>query len=253
MENHLYQLKKKHMKTPIKTVVLDKNRNWVVPVTIPISKGVEVIRLKTSKYSPYAFGTPDEAIGVVSEIGTFNDGLRTLELAVVTWPHDEIGDEEIHTLLAYQDYLNWADKQGGLNVDPLYCVDQVLFLRPLPNVRSSMDYPAVGSPFETDMKITKVKRSFFGSCITYTAYIPNLGYRNFTEDMLVTAAGRERILHEDFKEYFVSVDAQPFFTRGERVKAYDGYIYNLDETVVCKITDELRKILSWSIKQEELK
>lgn len=232
-------------------VVLDNKRDITIPAPTVLKSGMEVIRIKNKLYSPYQYGDVSEDIGIIETIGTTVVGSKAELIASVRYTGGHTSTEPCDMLVAYVDLQSWVTATGKtLSPIPKYRVDQVLFVRPITGQRSNEDYPAVNSPFETDVKVTDVYVSKFGSVISYRVYMPRVGYRTYDEENLMTAKERERMLHTDFKEYLYTQDALPFFKRGEKVKTFGGYLYNLDETVIIELNDELKKYLSWSIKQE---
>ncbi|HEY0750161.1 MAG TPA: hypothetical protein VGD26_03335 [Chitinophagaceae bacterium] len=238
----------------MKHVRIHLNQNILIPSPTEVKVGMEVLRAYNPnlRMIPYQFGTFDENQGVVTEIGELpNPAGKMVKVAIITWPGGYTTEDYLENLLPVVDFNDWRVQNGTSELPvPKYRVDQVMFIRPNPMHRTGPDYPAIGSVFETDVKITDVKISRFGSVLRYVTYIPGVGYRSFIEEELCTPTERERIVHADLKEYFFTVDALPFFRRGERVKALDGFLYNLDESVIVKINDKLKEYLSWSIKPE---
>lgn len=228
-----------------------KLRNgFVVNAVTPIVSGMEVVKI--GGRGPYRFGSELEDIGVVGTVHSPApppEGRPSDYIAEVGWGGGKDWTEEyVESLVAYVDVQVAEQEFGPLTIEPKYHVDQVLFVKPNRHAETSY-YPAVGSPYESDVKVTEVLNSRFGSKINYRVYVPSYGYMTLEETALITAKERERILHEDFKEYFVTTDLLPFFKKGERVKEYDGFIYNLEDTVIVEATKELKSNLSWSIKQ----
>lgn len=240
------------MKSGIRQAILNLKKGIVVPALTPITVGMEVLRIPSIDHAAYSFGLATEDTGTVESIKPFKIGSGETLIAIVLWTCGIRSEEYVTNLLATTDYSTWLITNEKQSLGALYHVDQIVFVRPLPGQRSSSEWPAVGSPYETDIKIIEVHSSRFGSVIKYKAYIPYVGYRNFNQESLMTAKEKERIVHDDFKEYFVNEDSLPFFKKGERVKVYGGYVYNMNETVIIEITDEIRKLLSWSIKQEPM-
>ncbi len=249
LENYRYhqRVKRLNMKTGVVHKVLFNNA--AIPANTILASGVEIIRVAPGRHS---FGSPDEQLGVIIEIYKVPEEERNIDFAAIKWSDGSDGESSLNDLLAFSDLQSYClTNQISLVREPKYHIDQVLFVKPSRDSHSAAFYPAVGSPHETDVKVTKVEVSTFGNVITYQVYIPSVGYVNFLEKSLITAKERERILHNDFKECFFTTDALPFFRRGERVKTYEGWLYNQDESVIVELNPELRSLLSWGIKQDE--
>lgn len=238
------------MKSGVRQVVLNRVNGLVVPANTVLEKGMEVLRIPCIKRHTYAFGGPSEDSGIILDMGVVEIAGHKEVMAAVQWASGLQTDEILDKLLAVVDLNNYLETSGkDFSLKPLYHIDQVLFVLPDARMRNSPMYPAVGSSYETDVKVIDIITSRFGNHVLYNTYIPNAGYVTFKQENLITAKEKDRLKHEDFKEYFFGIDSPPFLKKGEKVKAYDGYIYNFDESVVLKITEDLRKYLTWSIKQ----
>jgi len=251
------RLQLKQMQTGVRQVILSKQGNNYVRVPAPtvIEVGIEVLRLPGgSRHPSYVYGSQYEESGVVIALKGTGLGESNIGgiVAVVDWQGSGRIDEFPSNLLATKDLADWRERSGIKPPEPKYHIDQVLYVKPGISDRASSLYPAVGSHYETDLKIVEIVSSRFGSTILYRAYIPGNGFNWFNESQLITAKERDRLKHEDFKEYMFAIDSPPFLKRGERVKTYDGYLYNTDESVILKLTDELKSHLSWPIKQEDI-
>jgi hypothetical protein len=184
----------------------------------------------------YSIGNKFESIGVV--VKRYNsDGV---DYCHIIWGNGQVRPttEYMTDLLAEDDFKGC----GYVIPQPKLRVDQVMYVRP--GVRTpSEEYPAVGSTYETDVKIIEVLSSQFGASILYRVYSPQYGYLKLHQDHLITPSERLNYLYKDFKQFSMEEDCSPFFKKGEIVYLFDGFISNKKESVMVKMNDDLQKLL----------
>lgn len=205
---------------------------YVNPIT-PISYGMEVIIRQNGDYN-FEFGGVSEDIGVVTGYEPKLDGQGQVTV--------QIGKKKIykfleHNVVAYTDYLRWKHENNIVDPTPKFKIDQVVFV--LSSLRPKQYI--YGDVFNT--KILKTEVSKFGNIIRYLAHLPNIGNQWFMEHELISVEDKEKLFN-NIKEYTFNTDALPFFHKGQRVKVFDGYLMNLDESVGVKLNDTLLANLS---------
>jgi hypothetical protein len=212
-----------------------------------IKEGIEVVVAFNGDPHGYSFGAQQEDVGTiiaVDDLATAADPNRRNVVIIEYKKSRHRAGEFIEDVVAYEDYLDYLKEKGKPTQPvPLYQADQVLYVKPSPRNRACHEYPAIGSQYETDVKVLSSDASTFGNHIYYQVYIPKAGYSQIKEDDLIPANGRLKYLYKDFKEAVMSINAEPFFKKEEVVKIFDGYVYNQDETVVVKLNNELEKLL----------
>lgn len=244
MQSYFHQKKLKLKKMVGEKKFVTLREGMVVEKKSPIVRGSRVIRIPRAKNVPYAFGQPKEDLGSVTDLQMVQLSIKESAMVVyVQWEQHSPTGEALEDLIALEDYEDWLKVNPIIAPTKIFKIDQVVYVKPSPKKAPSPDYPSIGSQWETDVKITEITTSKFDSTSKYRVYIPNVGYANFAEDELVVAADKLKYKYKDFKELTCTVDASPFFKKDEKVKTFDGHVYNMGETVIIKLNDELQQLL----------
>jgi hypothetical protein len=220
----------------------------VVKRITPIKTGVEVILIGYDTYNPssyeydrYLYGSVLENVYTVLDSFTiFNRLEKSVDAFKIEITPENYITLTTPVLLAYADYLTFRETNPKLTDYAPFKDGDVVYLAPQPGKTASQSTPYVGSEFETDMKVINVTKSKFGSAIRYTVYIPKYGYRELRPtEKLITREERSKYLYKDYKNVTANIDMKPFFSKDEKLKIFDGWVYNESETTIVKLTPTL--------------
>lgn len=214
--------------------------------TKKLEAGMAVLRLPTLSQETglvprYALGEPLEDVGVITAKQPINE---TLEICSVKYGRFGTLNDIETDLIAYEDFVTAA--VNFTPAEPIYRVDQVLYVKPSPLIQASGSYPSVGSSYETDVKVLDIRRSKIGISISYEVWSPMYGKLLLSERNLITADKKQAYIHKDFKQAVVLQNLLPLFSELEEVKIFDGFVYNHDESVAIKLSSNLEQYLQYN-------
>ncbi len=244
------KMEEKAKESPIQYRDLTRTVRKIKMLT-PLVKGTRVLRSAVvPPATPYVFGQTNEDIGEILDVVAMGNetrlsGNKPISIAIVRYDDYGRTEEHLGALVAYDDYLNWL-KENGKPIEvpaPKYRIDQILYVKPNPDISPNEGYPAIGSKFELDVKVVEVRQSKLGSSTLYTVIVPGYGNIKLYEELLLTREEKDIFKYKDFKFMIINRDLKPFFSNGEKVKIFEDHVYNMSESVVIRLNDELKQYL----------
>lgn len=178
---------------------------------------------------PFRLGSGREAYGsILEDLGTLLM-VEFINIQFGTHHRFQIPKDNCIYRPIFEQHLSSYD---GPKPDAKFAVDNIVYLKPNAARPANQQRPALGSKYESDLKIISVIPTAFKFSYSYLVYAPNAGEVIFYEEDLVSPADKIKYTYADYSEAVVINDMSPFFAIGDKVIMYNNLLHNQDHSVI---------------------
>lgn len=193
-------------------------------------------RQRPSSIIPYV-GTRDETTGTITNI--LPDGF--IEAVFPKFPNNTFSFPSVEVMLFEEFKKTSQYKLNFKNDKYIFNKGDVVYLyQKLNTNRPGPEWPVVGSPFETDMKVLSSDISEFRSRIMYTCYVPEWGASNYSGQTLISANERFKLKYKNPQDYILAHDIYGVINKGSEFMSLGEYMVDKKtQTISIFITPEV--------------
>lgn len=192
-------------------------------------------------------GSVFECEGTITSMGwdQTNDSDSDAQMPVnVAWSNNYSNGYRLSDLEHLNTYLarNEVKSRMERTIKP-YEPGTIVYIRPGALSTEGNNWPAIGTPYETDLKVIDAVCSKFASICRYNLFNPvTQTYLTAKHEQLVTPS--EKMKYKCSQVYLSTQEVTGIIKKGEAFYKLGEYLYNDEESVILKVTPTILTIFT---------